>query len=173
MVYAEPDGREVLLAVRGPGDVLGELSGRDGNPRSTTVEAIEPGVTSRLSDRQFNERIHDLGIEGALNSYILGKLRESAAHAWRLAHRTTPTRLADLILALIDAAGPDHPRPATISMSQEELASGLGLARSAITPVLAEWKAAGVIRTARGKIEVVDVQAIASAVVSTSGQNHA
>jgi CRP/FNR family transcriptional regulator, cyclic AMP receptor protein len=171
VTYAEPDGREVALAVRGPGDVIGELSGSDNLPRSSTVQAIEPGITSKLSDQRFGELVHRLGLKQELNNYILSKVRESAAHAWRLAHHTTPTRLAGLLVDLIESAGPDHPRPTTIEMSQEELASALGLARSAVTPVLADWKAAGLVQTARGKLDIIDVPAIAGIRVYTSGQN--
>ncbi|WP_134715072.1 Crp/Fnr family transcriptional regulator [Saccharomonospora xinjiangensis] len=167
VVYAEPDGRELLLAVRGPGDLIGEFSGSDGHPRSATVAAIEPGSTSKLPARQFADLVRRLGLEQHLNSYILGKVRESAAHAWQLAHLTTAARLADLIATLVEAAGPDHPSPATIAMSQEELASALGLVRSAVTPVLARWKASGLVRIARGRLEVLDVAAL----VSSSGQN--
>ncbi|MFB9905516.1 Crp/Fnr family transcriptional regulator [Allokutzneria oryzae] len=171
VVYAEPDGREIMLAVRGPGDVIGELSWLDGHTRSATVQAIEPGITAKLSRKRFDELVQSLAIGGQMSSYMLGKLRESAAHAWRLAHRTTAARLTDLIAAFLDAAGPDHPCPTTIAMPQEELASTLGLARSAITPVLAEWKAAGLITTGRGRLEVVDVSAFTGGPVSTSGQN--
>src|SRR6185312_14597555 len=36
------DGEEILLAVRGPGSLLGELSAVDGAPRSASVAALEP-----------------------------------------------------------------------------------------------------------------------------------
>src|SRR3954471_7508043 len=35
------DGREVILAFPGPGELLGELSAVDGKPRSGTVRAVE------------------------------------------------------------------------------------------------------------------------------------
>ena len=35
------DGEETLLAERGAGEILGELSGIDGQPRSASVTAIE------------------------------------------------------------------------------------------------------------------------------------
>lgn len=173
VVYAEPDGREIMLAVRGPGDVIGEFSSRDGLPRSATVQAIEPGITSKLADSRFTGLIKTLGLRAQLDSYIMNKLRESAAHAWQLAHHTTATRLADLITTLVEAAGPDHPAPTTITMSQEELAGALGLARSAITPVLAKWKSDGLIRTSRGKFHVTDPAALRRlrSGVSSSGQN--
>ncbi|MEB3371917.1 Crp/Fnr family transcriptional regulator [Saccharopolyspora mangrovi] len=171
VVYAEPDGREILLAVRGPGDVLGEFSARDGRPRSGTVQAIEPGITAKLSDKRFGELIQHFGLIERLHVYIMAKMRESAPHAWQLAHHTTAARLSALLQTLISAAGPDHPHPTTIAMSQEELASALGLARSAITPVLATWKSTGLIRTARGKLQVLDRAALNNMVMSSSGQN--
>ena len=36
------DGREAVLAFRGPGEVLGELSAIDGQPRSASVIAVDP-----------------------------------------------------------------------------------------------------------------------------------
>ena len=39
---ATPDGREAVFAFRSPGDLLGELSALDGQPRSASVAAVEP-----------------------------------------------------------------------------------------------------------------------------------
>src|SRR4051794_33103294 len=35
-------GREVVLAFRGPGELVGEQSALDGSPRSATIVAVEP-----------------------------------------------------------------------------------------------------------------------------------
>src|SRR5699024_6318875 len=67
VVYAEPDGREVLLAARGPGDVLGEFSGQDGMSRSATVQAIEPGRTSILPEQRFHELVRQFDITEQLS----------------------------------------------------------------------------------------------------------
>ncbi|MEV1118039.1 Crp/Fnr family transcriptional regulator [Actinosynnema sp. NPDC049800] len=171
VVYAEPDGAEIVLAIRGPGDVVGELSAQDGLPHAATVQAIELGMTCRLPKRRFVELVQGLRLGPQLDGYIMGKLRESAPHAWQLAHRTTASRLISLITTIIDAAGPDHPSPTTVAMSQDELAAALGLVRSAVTPVLREWKAAGLVRTIRGGLEVVNVPALIGTGVSSYGQN--
>ena len=42
------EGREVILAIRGPGDLLGEQSAIDGSPRSATAVALDP-VTALVS----------------------------------------------------------------------------------------------------------------------------
>ncbi|MBA8823010.1 CRP-like cAMP-binding protein [Saccharopolyspora lacisalsi] len=167
VTYAEPDGRELMLAVRGPGDVLGEFSGRDGGPRSATVRAIESCVVSRLPDERFAETVARFGLDAELNRYILGKTRESSAHVWRMAYRRTPVRLAELLLTIVAAAGPDHRSPATVTLSQEELADALGLARSAITPVLAEWKETGLITSGRGRVEIEDLAGLSAVARST------
>ena len=39
---AAPDGKEVVLGLRGPGDVIGDMSILDGEPRSATALALDP-----------------------------------------------------------------------------------------------------------------------------------
>ena len=157
-LYAEPDGREVLVAVRGPGDLLGEFARTDHGPRSATVIALEPAIAYVISDAKFTASVRRYGIAEQLDRYMVAKIRETAAYTWRLAHRRPAERLAGLLLDIVEAAGPDHPDPLTVPMSQEELAAGLGLARSSITPVLADWKRRGLIRIARSRITVTDLE---------------
>ena len=46
-------GKEVVLAIRGPGDLLGELAAIDGQPRSATATALEPVQALSLSAGEF------------------------------------------------------------------------------------------------------------------------
>jgi CRP/FNR family cyclic AMP-dependent transcriptional regulator len=41
VVAVGPSGREVVLAESGPGELLGDLSGIDGGPRSASVRALD------------------------------------------------------------------------------------------------------------------------------------
>jgi CRP/FNR family cyclic AMP-dependent transcriptional regulator len=41
VVVAGPSGKEVVLAERGPGELLGDLAGIDGQPRSASVTALD------------------------------------------------------------------------------------------------------------------------------------
>src|SRR2546430_4585339 len=47
------DGKEVVLAFRGPGDLLGELSAIDGEARSATVGALEPVEAAVVTANEF------------------------------------------------------------------------------------------------------------------------
>ncbi|WP_279580661.1 Crp/Fnr family transcriptional regulator [Fodinicola feengrottensis] len=53
--YAERAGDELLLAVRGPGDLIGEFSGRDDAPRSATIQTLE-STASRTRCRRTASR---------------------------------------------------------------------------------------------------------------------
>lgn len=160
VLYAEPDGGEVLLAIRGPGDLLGEFSRSDGGPRAATVQALEPGVSYTVSDAYFTELIGRHRLADHLNRYVIAKVRQTAAHSWRLARHSAAAQLAGLLLEIIAAAGPDHRDPHTIPMSQEELARALGLARSSVAAVVASWKQRGIVDTARSRLVVADPAAL-------------
>lgn len=163
VVYAAADGSEVLLAVRGPGDVLGEFAARDAEPRSASVVAIEPCLVHTVAAETFEQLIRRSGKEPEVDRYIVAKLRESTAHTWRLTSRAPAAQLAELLVEIVTAAGADHPAPYEITMSQEELARALGLARSSITPVLAEWKRSGLIDISHARLRIRDLDALRAA----------
>lgn len=64
-------------------------------------------------------------------------------------------RLARRLIAEADAEG-------TVSKTHQQLALDLGSVREVISRYLAEWERAGLIRTARGRIEITDRVALAS-----------
>src|SRR4051812_16999398 len=72
------DGRERVLAFRGPGEVLGELSAIDGKPRSATVIAVDPVralVIPAADFRRFLERTPSATLW--LLTRLISRLREA------------------------------------------------------------------------------------------------
>src|SRR5687767_7005491 len=51
-IVANRDGKEVVVATVGPGDVLGEVAFIDDSPRSVSVRAGEENVTVRAWDKK-------------------------------------------------------------------------------------------------------------------------
>jgi CRP/FNR family cyclic AMP-dependent transcriptional regulator len=158
--YAERAGDELLLAVRGPGDLLGEFSGRDEGPRSATIQALEQCTAYALPQDRFAEFLRQHRLYRELDRYLMAKVRQSAAHTWRLAHQPTAARLASLFLEVMRTAGAEHPQPTRIPMSQAALAVALGLARSSVASTLADWRREGVVETGRAHVVLLDVEAI-------------
>src|SRR5882724_5036372 len=55
---AAPTGRQVLLAIRGPGDLLGESSAIDGEVRSATATALTAVEAVTLTGAEFQRFMH-------------------------------------------------------------------------------------------------------------------
>src|SRR5438874_6429566 len=52
-------GKEVVLAIRGPGDLVGELAAIDGEPRSATATALEPVQALSLPASDFKRFLEE------------------------------------------------------------------------------------------------------------------
>ncbi|GIE27435.1 hypothetical protein Ait01nite_004800 [Actinoplanes italicus] len=160
VTYTAATGSEVLLAIRGPGDLLGEFGYGDREPRSASVIAIEPCLGSLVTDTRFTAWTALHQNRRHLDRYILAKTREAARVTWQLTHCRPAQRLASLVLTVVSAGRTEIPGPPTVPMSQDEIARGLGLARSSITPVLADWKRRHMVSISRSHITVLDLEAI-------------
>jgi CRP-like cAMP-binding protein len=156
VLYSGPAGGELLLAVRGPGDVLGEFAGVDDGPRSATIQTMEGCIGVAWPEPRFAEFVRQHRLSSQLDRYVMAKVRQTAGHAWQLSHHSPSQRLAALFCDVVAAAGPDHQHPLQIPMSQEELAEAIGVARSSVTPLIADWRRAGLISTGRARITVRD-----------------
>lgn len=160
ITYSAASGSEILLAVRGPGDLLGEFGYGDREPRSASAVAIDHCIGSLVTDTRFSAWVATREVHRSLDRYILAKTREAAEVTWRLSRSRPAQRLAALLVAVVAAGRTQPPDPAIIPMSQDEIARGLGLARSSITPVLADWKRREIVSIARSHVTVVDIEAL-------------
>src|SRR5688500_10998914 len=72
------DGQEVVLGVRGPGELSGELSAIDRQPRSATVQAIEPVEALVVSSEAFMDFLrHHPRLPIMLLRDVSGRLRDA------------------------------------------------------------------------------------------------
>ena len=88
IVAAGPDGEEVLLAERGAGELLGDLSGIDGQPRSASVVAQDDVECLEVPLRAFRAFLMDHPRAAiSLLELVSRRLRESDAarvsNRWR------------------------------------------------------------------------------------------
>lgn len=157
------EGREVLLTVRGPKDILGVLSVIDGAPRSATatpLEAVE-GLVLRTADfLEFLERHPRVTLE--LLRMASWRLRDSDEKRLEFGGRDSTGRVAARIVELADRFGEPIEGAVRIDLpiTQEELAGWSGCSREAVSRALQGMRALGWLETARRAIIVHDRDAL-------------
>jgi CRP-like cAMP-binding protein len=157
------DGREVVLAVRGPGDLLGDLSALDGGVRSASVSALEPVEALVIPSERFEgflEAHPRLAI--LLLQTLSRRLRDSDRKRIEFGAYDTPGRVARRIIELADRYGESDPRGVRISLSltQDELAGWTGASREAVSKALRHFRDRGWIETGRRSIVVLNIDAL-------------
>jgi CRP/FNR family cyclic AMP-dependent transcriptional regulator len=157
------DGRESLLAVRRPGDLVGELSALDCRPHSATVLAMDTVVAIAIPVSSFLTflRSHSNAAFAVLE-LITERLRDAdrkrAEFGWMDAGARVAARLAELAERHGQAtAGGVR---IELSLSQEELASWASASREAVSRALRSFRERGWIATRRRAITVLDLDAL-------------
>lgn len=157
------DGKEVVLAVRGPGDLLGELSALDGAERSATVSALEPIEALIVPSERFTSFLASHGRLAILLLQTMSrKLRDADRKRIEFGAYDTPGRVARRLLELVDRYGESDGDNVRISLSltQDELAGWTGSSREAVSKALREFRDRGWVTTGRRSIIVLDVDAL-------------
>jgi CRP/FNR family cyclic AMP-dependent transcriptional regulator len=157
------DGRERLVAVVGPGELLGELSAIDSEPRSATATALEPLDVAVLTSEEFVALLEKSpgAALGILRS-VIGRLRDSDKRRVEFGALDTVGRVGRLIIELAERYGEEVDATIRIRLplSQEELAGWAGASREAVVKALRQMRSRGWIETGRREITVLDLPAL-------------
>lgn len=153
---AAPSGRQVLLALRGPGDLLGETAAIDGQARSATVTALTTVEAVTLTAPDFLRFLNtNPSVAVELLKMLVGRLRESTRRRLEGGAYDVPTRTALLLVDYALQYGDETNGTITIRMRQADLADAAGASREAVAKALRTFRDAGAVRTNRGRFEVL------------------
>jgi CRP/FNR family transcriptional regulator, cyclic AMP receptor protein len=165
VVATSEEGNESVLSLRGPGELIGELSALDDVPtaRLASVLAVEPVAGRILSGHEFLTFLEDhprVAIE--MLRMAAGRLRDSDRRRIEFGSYQADRRLARLLVDLVASQG----RPARdglgvdISLSQQELAGFVGASRESVVRALATLRRDGFVETNRRSVVVRDVEGL-------------
>lgn len=154
----DADGNELPLAVRGPGEVLGDISVLDEGMRSATVVALDRCQAHVIPGTVFRRFLDEEGRADLVVRHALVRLRENERIRAELAAQRVPQRLALLLLRLAD--GRDGAAVTLPDISQERLGQMIGASRNAVVSALAELRAAGIVETRRKRLVIEDMTAL-------------
>jgi CRP-like cAMP-binding protein len=155
------EGKEMFLNIMEPGDTFGEIALLDGNPRTataTTTATCELMIIPRAQFLALLQREPTVAIH--LLQLLCQRIRWTSGQAEDSALLTVPNRLARRLLSLARLHGQQSPKGVQLIISQEEMGRFLGISRQAVNQYLQEWRAKGWVDVGRGKVTVLDEQAL-------------
>lgn len=156
-------GREAIVAVRGPGDLLGELAAIDDGPRSMTVTTLEPVDVLLLPRSDFSALLEERPrLALVILRMVAGRLRYADAQQAQFATHDVVGRLAQRLVELCDRFGARRERGIEIDLplSQEELASWVGASREGVSKAFQLLRSLRIVETGRRRVTVLDLDAL-------------
>lgn len=161
-VTATRRGREIVLAFRGPGDLLGDLAALDGKPRSATVYAVERVEVLAIRAPAFRAFLEsEPAVTLALVQMLGRRLRDADAKRIEFSFYTTIERIAVRLVEFAERYGLDDSSGSiALPLSQEELAGATGASLESVGRALQTMRSLGCIETRRREIRILDRQAL-------------
>jgi CRP/FNR family transcriptional regulator, cyclic AMP receptor protein len=159
----DQEGHELLLSIRDPGDVLGELAMIDREPRIATVTALDPVEALVASAQGFRRHLETTPrIATVLLEIVTRRFREATLKRSQFAGLDTMGRLAARLLELAERYGEPVAEGLAVDspLSQEDLAAWTGASRAGVAQALAAMRELGWVQSERRRIVVLDADAL-------------
>lgn len=159
----DPNGKEIIFRVFGPGQVIGEFALIDERPRSAEARAIGHTDALLINRRDFLPVLRsDPDLAMSLLQTLCERLRKTNEMLEDLTFLDLGSRLAKSLIQLSrqHQNSGDCLETLSIKASQQSLASMVGSTREAVNKKLREWEQAGLISLKRGEVRLLQIESI-------------
>lgn len=151
-------GADHIIAIRGPGDTVGEMSAFDDLPRSASVYAMEEISFQIIPQDEWRDfvRTHWHVAEGLIRM-LAARVREASAKQTQASSFGVEQRLAKGLLELGRKVGSTEGSDVIIrGISQRELAGLVGASRESVSNVMGAFRNEGLVSTGRQRLVLRD-----------------
>jgi CRP-like cAMP-binding protein len=151
-------GRDHILGVAGPGEILGELPMDPSEPCSVSAETLTDSQLCYLPRERLVQFIQDYPMTGVRLIVALSAALGAAHRKVRaLALQNAEGRLADLLIQLAGATGSGHGRTRlTLRYSRRQIAEMIGVSTETAIRLLGRLKRKHAISTAHRELIIAD-----------------
>ena len=153
-------GRRVLLGLRGPGDLLGEMRAFDGRGRAARISPIDEVVAGVVPMERFRALVSEHPqLALAALSMLTGRLRESDRRRLDLGTNDAVGRVCACLLDLAQQFGTTVGDGVVMTspLTQEELGTWAGISRPATARALRRLREDGLVEQRGRRLQLNDV----------------
>ncbi len=159
---SDPDGRQYVLRLAGPGESLGYEAVLARFPYTATAEALRPTRGCILPGRTLHELLTQVpGLGPRLIVDLAGRLRDSEDRRVALAQRSVRQRAAELLLQFADGSSSDS--PVSLPLRRTEMADMIATTPETLSRVLRDLGERGLIAIARKELRILDPRGLRAA----------
>lgn len=164
VILTNDEGREVILAILGPGGLFGITAAFDDGEQPAQAVTVERSMIARFSAAAF-VRWTDVsaGARGALIRELTRQVRELSQKIGEHALMSTRDRLLATLLEIADEEGqpePESDRVAFLRPTHRELANRIGTSREVVSRLLAELREDELFEADEGRVIRVPLSAL-------------
>ncbi len=154
---SDHDGREVILAQLGPGEMFGEMGAIDDHPRSATVISTTPCNLVVLGNQEFKRCLaENLDVSLYIIHSLVKRLRLADRKIESLALIDVFGRVARLLLDMAETQ--DGRKVVKRPITRQDIAKTVGASREMVSRVMRDLQLQGLIEEADGWIWLRDDQ---------------
>ena len=166
-----PNGREVILGDLGPGELIGEFSALDDQPRTATVEVVSPATLAAFPGPVFRTAVFaDPESAEWIARRFVGHIRLVTEKLFELNALAVRSRLHCELLRLGLTAGiADNGATIAPAPTHLELAGRIGTHREAVTRELQHLPREGIVAQQGRKLAIHDVARLAGIIRAAAG----
>ncbi len=153
VMMGDSEGKEVILAMLGPGEIVGEMGLIDDSPRSATVTATEASELLGIGKREFRRCLaENFDMSMGVMRGLVRRLREADRKIGSLALLDVYGRVARLLIDMAEDV--NGQRAVTKRLPKQDIAKMIGASREMVSRVMKDLQLGGYIE-ARGSTIVL------------------
>jgi CRP-like cAMP-binding protein len=159
MIKHSEAGKDVVLDVISPGEMLGEVAAFNGNPCPATAQAMEPTVVASIYRDDF---LHLLKQYPALALRVIEelgrRLREAQETIKSMAVERVERRIARILLKLAATTGSSSEDGILIELplTRQDIAEMVGTTVETAIRTMSKFRKRGLVQTKRGRVIILE-----------------
>ncbi|GIF51847.1 CRP-like cAMP-binding protein [Asanoa ferruginea] len=172
ILFAGLEGRESRLAIRGRGDLVGEMAFMDQRPRSASGRALGTVATLRLTSEAFSRFFENHPTAYRSLAQTLTDRLRAAENRQLEGGYDVESRVAATLCQIAVTESDDVGAPLVVKRTQRDLGQLIGAATISVHRTLRNLAGRGIVETHHRTIVILDVDALGQVAKGRKTMHH-